>query len=954
MIRLSWNEIRDRALKFSTEWANETNEDAEAKSFWDAFFEVFGIPRRTVARFEDPVHPIKGKYRYIDLLWPGVLLVEHKSKGKDLSKASSQAFSYIQDLISEGREEEIPQYVVISDFSRLIIYDLEKSVKTTKYQIYEDAIASEEMELKDLIKHVRSFAFMRGEKPITRDPEDPANIKAAEIMARLHDSLERGGFKGHDLERFLVRVLFCLFAEDSGIFEPNSFTSFIQNHTRPDGSDFGAQINRLFEVLNSSESERQSSLDEDLACFPYVNGDLFKERLAFADFNTKMREVLLVCAKFNWSRISPAVFGSLFQSIMDKNQRRGQGAHYTSEADILKVVRSLFLDELKAELDEIKLEKGAKRESRLESFHNKLCKLCFFDPACGCGNFLVITYRELRLLELDVLKLRYGFQTELSLEDVNRLSKVNVDQMFGIELSEWPARIAEVALWLMDHQMNLEVSSAFHQFYLRIPLRSSPQIISGNSLRLNWKDLLEVNRCTYVLGNPPFRGAKFLDPQQQEDMDLVAKDIDNYGLLDYVSAWYIKATEYIQGSRIKVGLVSTNSITQGEQAGVLWPYLFKRGVKIHFAHRTFSWQSEARGKAHVHVVIIGFGCFDVSRKYLFDYEADYLHPTMAIVPNISPYLTSGPDEAITNRSTPLCSVSEIVIGNKPIDGGNYLFTPTEKAEFIKKEPSSERYFRQWLGAEEFINNIERWFLWLGNCSPEEIRKMPEVAKKVQAVKDFRKESKSPPTRKLAETPTKFHVENIPNSKYLLIPRHSSIKRVYIPMGFIDPSILSGDANLIIKTNSLFHLGVMQSKIHMAWVKEICGRIKSDYRYSAKLVYNNFPWPIEPTKEQINEVEEATKNILAVRQSHSKATLADLYDPLTMPADLVKAHHKLDRTVEKCYRSDPFESDRNRFEYLFDLYLKLKNPLGLKTPPVKKANVKREKNKKPGIRSWDCD
>ncbi len=487
-------------------------------------------------------------------------------------------------------------------------------------------------------------------------------------------------------------------------------------------------------MLNTSPERRQKNLLEELAELPYVNGDLFAEALGFADFNRDMRNRLLACCRFDWSRISPAVFGSLFQSVMEPRERRQVGAHYTSERDILKLVRSLFLDDLRAEFESIKTNK-----KRLAEFHEKLGTLTFFDPACGCGNFLVVTYRELRLLEIDVLKILHGNQQMLN---IHTFSRVDVDAMYGIEINEFPARIAEVALWLVDHQMNQRLSEAFGQYFVRLPLKKSATIRNANALRIDWRDVLKPEKCSYVMGNPPFVGAKYQDAEQRADLMAMATNVKNAGLLDYVCGWYFKATEYVKGSPVPVAFVSTNSITQGEQVGVLWSELFRRGIHIRFAHRTFSWQSEARGKAHVHVVIIGFSQADPPGKRIFDYDTDDENPTVIPAKQISPYLVEGPETVILNRSKPICDVPEVGIGNKPIDDGNYLFTTEERNEFIRKEPNSKKLFRRWLGSAEFLNGWERWCLWLGDCEPNELRQMPEVMKRVEAVRQFRLASKS--------------------------------------------------------------------------------------------------------------------------------------------------------------------------------------------------------------------
>ncbi|MEX1231536.1 MAG: DNA methyltransferase [Planctomycetaceae bacterium] len=907
---ISWNEIRHNAVAFSKDWASVSREDAEAKTFWDEFFGVFGIKRRTVASFEEPVKRLSGSWGYIDLFWPGTLLVEHKSLGKSLDKAETQAMEYIHALKNARRDDEVPRYLIVSDFARIALHDLDNQQST-------------QIDLCDLHANIHKFAFIPGYQQHKLDDQDPVNIQAVELLGELHDSLEAGGYRGHDLERFLVRVLFCLFAEKTGLTDRSAFTLFIENHTEGDGSDLGAHLARLFQVLNTPTEARQRNLLEELADLPYVNGDLFDETLGFADFNRDMRNRLLACCRFDWSRISPAVFGSLFQSVMEPRERRQVGAHYTSERDILKLVRSLFLDDLRAEFERLKSHKGTQRTARLKEFHERLGSLKFLDPACGCGNFLVVTYRELRLLEIDVLKLRQRGQKATNVE---LLSFIDVDAMYGIEINEFPAQIAQVALWLVDHQMNQRLSEAFGQYFVRLPLKKSAKIVHGNALRLDWNEVLPSEQCSYVLGNPPFVGGKYQADEQRADMAHVAGNIKNYGLLDYVTAWYFKAVEYIQATKISVAFVSTNSITQGEQVGVLWRELFRRGVRIQFGHRTFAWESEARGKAHVHVVIVGFGFTDDVEKRIYDYEQDADHPTVIPAHNISPYLVEGPDAVIVNRTKPLCDVPAIGIGNKPIDDGNYLFTTEERDEFLRLEPKAKKWFRRWLGSDEFINGWERWCLWLGDCPPNELRAMPHCLARVKAVRAFRLASKSAPTRKLAERPTRFHVENIPTKNFIVIPKVSSERRKYIPIGFMEPETLISDLCFINTAISLYHFGVLTSAIHMAWVKQVCGRLKSDFRYSAGLVYNNFPWPQSLADKQKAGVESRAQAVLDARAQFPHASLSDLYNPETMPTSLQKAHAELDRAVERCYRSKPFQNDRERIEFLFSLYEQLTAPL----------------------------
>jgi hypothetical protein len=910
---LSWNEIRSNALAFSREWADESSEDAEAKSFWDAFFAIFGVTRRRVASFEEPVTKSDGRGGYIDLLWRGLLLVEHKSRGKDLNRAFHQATDYFHGL----KERDLPRYVLVSDFARFRLYDLDEATET-------------EFPLADLHKHIGRFGFVAGYQTHRQDAvEEVANIKAAEQLGKLHDQLKAAGYEGHALEVLLVRVLFCLFADDTGIFERrNQFKDYLEVRTSEDGVDIGQHLSLLFQVLNTSPDRRQRSLDELLASFTYVNGRLFEEALPIPAFDRAMRETLLDACGLDWSRISPAIFGSLFQSIMDKEARRNLGAHYTRESNILKALRPLFLDALDSELAAI-----GQNARRLLEFQKKLANIRILDPACGCGNFLVIAYRELRRLELEVLRRLHKAGESSRTFDIASLVFVDVDQFYGIEIEEFPAQIAQVALWLTDHQMNQLVSEEFGHYFVRLPLKKAPNIVHGNSLGMPWQGVIPADKLTYIVGNPPFIGAKFQNAMQKADVEQVFQGTKNAGLLDYVCCWYRKAADYIQGTNVSVAFVSTNSITQGEQVGVLWPDLFARGVKIAFAHRTFQWSSEGRGKAAVHCVIIGFGLSEPAQKVIFDYEDIRGEPQAIQAGNINPYLVDAPNVVLVNRSRPICDVPEIGIGNKPIDDGNYLFTDEEKAAFLAREPRAEAYFRKWLGATEFLNGISRWYLWLGGCSPADLRSMPAVLERVNAVRDFRAASRSEPTRRLAETPTRFHVENIPLGPYLLIPRHSSESRRYLPVGFIDPSVLTGDARLISAAASLYDFGVFESMMHNSWLRAVCGRIKSDYRYSAGIVYNNFPWP-DANSAQRDSITLAAQDVLDARAVHIGSTLADLYDPVTMPPDLLAAHQELDRAVDAAYGRKSFKTEAERVAFLFERYQALAAPLDV---PAQKRN-----------------
>ncbi len=904
---LSWNEIKTRSFAFAKDWENETSEDAEAKSFWDGFFNIFGISRKRVASFEEPVKKLGDKQGFIDLFWKGVLLIEHKSRGKDLDKAYTQALDYFPGI----SERELPKYILVSDFARFRLYDLEEKEEYN-------------FELKDLHKNVRLFGFIAGYQTHKIKDQDPVNIKAAERMGKLHDQMKAVGYEGHPLELYLVRLLFCLFAEDTGIFERQQFQDCIEQRTSEDGSDVANHIDTLFQVLNTDQSYRLKNLDEQLAAFPYINGKLFEERLPTAGFDSNMRQALLDCCALDWSRISPAVFGSLFQSIMDKQARRNLGAHYTSEKNILKLITPLFMDELRAEFDKVKSNKN-----KLFEFHKKLRQLTFLDPACGCGNFLVVAYRELRLLELDVL--RAANTSGQQILDVHQLISLDVDQFYGIEIEEFPAQIAQVALWLMDHQMNLSVSEEFGQYFARIPLKTSANIVCANALRTDWNDVVPAQRLSYIMGNPPFVGAKYMKDDQRADVALVFGSIRNAGLLDFVAAWYVKAARMMHDTHIRCAFVSTNSITQGEQVGVLWSWMLAQGMKIFFAHRTFSWSNEARGKAAVHCVIVGFSTDEIAPKWLFEYEDIKGEAHRLQVKNINPFLVDAADVVLNNRSKPICQVPEIGIGNKPIDDSNYLFTEEEKNEFLKIEPQAEVYFRRWLGAHEFLNGYHRYCLWLGDCSPGELKAMPEAMKRIEAVKAFRLASKSTPTQKLAATPTRFHVENMPKGNYLVIPEVSSERRYYIPVGFETPETLCSNLVKIAPDTGRYHFGVISSLMHNAWMRAVAGRLESRYRYSSGIVYNNFPWPESPTEKQEADIEKCAQAVLDARLQFPDASLADLYDPLTMPPVLLKAHQALDKAVDAAYGKTNFKTEAERVAFLFELYQKYTSLLPVDKP-----------------------
>ncbi|MCY3988722.1 MAG: class I SAM-dependent DNA methyltransferase [Gammaproteobacteria bacterium] len=782
-MRLSWNEVRVRAATFADEWSNAVRETSETHSFYNAFFRVFGVERRSVARYEEHVAKLDNSSGFIDLFWPGVLIVEQKSAGRDLGKAYGQAGEYFDAL----KERDRPRYILVSDFRTFELHDLDERTEVR-------------FNLKDLPAHVEHFGFILGVQKRTFRDQDPANIKAAELVGRLHDALHAANYRGHDLERFLVRIVFCLFADDTGIFEPRDiFLEFIETRTSEDGADLGPWLAQLFQVLDTPEDKRAATLDEDLARFPYVNGDLFREPLRIPSFNASMREALLDVCRFDWSNISPAIFGALFQSVMEPEQRRAQGAHYTTEKNILKVIEPLFMDDLRAELARLKSRKDSRRRADLRRFQEKLGGMCFFDPACGCGNFLIIAYRELRLLELEVIRELRSAAARLGQEelDVATLSLINVDQFYGIELGEFPARIAETAMWMMDHIMNNRLSLEFGQTYARIPLETSPHIVHGDALEMDWREVLPPEECSFVFGNPPFVGAKYQTPEQRAQVRRIAALGKSGGTLDYVTAWFIKAGEYLQEGSARIGFVATNSITQGEQVAQLWPILFDRcKLEIAFAHRTFAWGSDARGKAHVHVAILGLDRSDRAgaEKRLFSYPDILGEPEESRHKALSPYLFNAagltdPHLTVRGESQPINGMPKLIIGSKPIDGGHYIFNSEEREKFLQKEPDAASFLHPFVGARAYLQRGVRWILALHDAPPHILAELPLVRERVAAVRAYRQASKSKPTIKLAEMPTLYHVNVLPRESFLVIPEVSSERREYAPIGWLEPPMI---------------------------------------------------------------------------------------------------------------------------------------------------------------------
>ncbi len=937
-MHLSWSEMRNRAAAFAEEWKDARYEKSETQSFYNEFFEIFGVRRRRVATYEAYVAKLDNRSGFIDLFWPGMLVVEQKSAGRDLEKAYSQALDYLLAL----PERDHPRYVLVSDFQTFKLHDLSER-QTVSFALAE------------LPDHVEAFGFICGRQRRTFRDQDPANIKAAELVGRLHDALHEAGYRGHDLERFLVRIVFCLFADDTGIFEPRDiFLDFIETRTGEDGADLGLWLSQLFQVLDTPEDRRQNTLDEDLARFPYVNGELFDGALRIPAFDAAMRGALLDASRFDWSEISPAIFGALFQSVMDSSERRAQGAHYTTEKNILKVIEPLFMDDLRAEFDRLKKRRSRGRRTGLKQFQEKLGSLTFFDPACGCGNFLIIAYRELRLLELEVLgelypKSKGERQMKVFAAD---LSKVNVDQFYGIEIGEFPVRIAETALWMMDHIMNNQLSLEFGQTYTRIPLEKSPHIFHGDALEIEWADLLRPENCSFVFGNPPFSGAKLQTTDQRAQVHRIAALGKSGGSLDYVAAWFIRAGEYVGNSEARIGFVATNSLTQGEQVAQLWPILFDRHkLEIAFAHRTFAWGSDARGKAHVHVIILGLDRRDATRpeKRLFNYPDSNDEPEESAHAALSPYLfdasrLSNSHLVVKEESTPINGMAQLLTGSQPIDGGHYIFDATERATFLGMEPKAEPWLRPFVGAQEYLSGDKRWILALHDASPKILAQLPHTRERIVSVRKFREKSKRKSTLKLSQTPTLWQVNVIPANPFLVIPEVSSERRKYVPTGWLEPPVIPSNKLRLLADATLIDFALLTSTMHMAWMRYIGGRLKSDYQYSVGVVYNTFPTPPAFRKKSasLSKLEPLAQAVLDARTEHPDATLANLYDPDLMPPNLRRAHQTLDRAVDRLYRAKKFDSERERVEHLFTLYEEMSSSLA--TAAKKRQSRKKKRHR----------
>ncbi len=893
-------EQKAAAKNFVNYWSSKGYEKGESQSFWLSLLrDILSVEKpETIIRFEDKV--MLDHTSFIDgIISSTHVLIEQKSADKNLRKAIKQSdgsyltpFQQAKRYSAELPYSERPRWIVTCNFREFLIYDMEKPTGEP-----------ESILLNDLPKEYYRLQFLidTGNESVRKEME--ISIKAGELVGVLYDEILKQ-YKDPTSESTLkslnmlcVRIVFCLYAEDSGLFgEHLKFHNYIKGFAV---KDVRRAIIDLFKVLDTKPEERDPYMDETLASFPYVNGGLFAdENIEIPQFNEQIVQLLLRNASenFDWSEISPTIFGAVFESTLNPETRRSGGMHYTSIENIHKVIDPLFLDDLREELAQIKdirIEKT--RTRKLEEYRKKLSSLTFLDPACGSGNFLTETYISLRRLENEALKIIHGGQIVLGFDD---LIKVSIGQFYGIEINDFAVTVAKTALWIAESQMMKETEEIVNMNLDFLPLKSYANIVEGNALRLDWESVVPKDKLNYIMGNPPFVGARLMSPSQKSDLFFVfGSKWKNAGNLDYVACWYKKCADFIKGTSVRVALVSTNSVSQGESVANLWKPLFADGVHFDFAHRTFRWDSEASIKAHVHCVIIGFSTAPNSKPKVI-----YSSERPQIVRNINGYLLNAENIFVESRNKPLCDIPPIGIGNKPIDGGNYLFTEEQKDEFVKKEPLSEKWFRPWIGSDEFINRYYRYCLWLGDCPPNELRKMPECMKRVQAVREYRLSSPSAGTVKLADTPTRFHVENMPKSNYIVIPEVSSEKRKYVPMGFLSPEILCSNLVKIVSNATLYHFGVLTSNVHMAWMRAVSGRLKSDYRYSKDIVYNNFPWPA-PTEEQKAKIEQTAQAILDARALYPDSSFADLYDELTMPVELRRAHQQNDKAVMQAYGFD---------------------------------------------------
>ncbi len=881
------------AAEFAARWEGKGYERGESQLFWaDLLTNVYGVDNLPgFLRYEEQVASMVDSTNFIDVHIPSTkVLIEQKSINIDLRKPVKRGDGYITPFLQAKlyivnmRQSEHPKWVVTCNFKSFLVYDMDQPNSEP-----------EEILLKDLATEYYRLKFLVDVQSEHISKEMEVSMQAGDIVGKIYDAL----LKQYDdnspealrwLNILCVRIVFCLYAEDAGIFTRDQFHDFLVIY---EAKDLRRALRDLFEVLNTPKEKRSKYLQAELAAFPYTNGGLFEEEIEIPQFTEELKQTLLQHASldFDWSKISPTIFGAVFESTLNPETRRSGGMHYTSIENIHKVIDPLFLNDLRQEFDTILEEKVEKQRVRqLDAFQDKLASLTFLDPACGSGNFLTETYLSLRRLENDVIRARYHDQTFIGFEEVNPI-KVSIQQFYGIEINDFAVTTATTALWISEAQMLAETEKIIRRDIDFLPLKPYHNIREGNALRIDWESVVPKDHLNYIIGNPPFVGNNYMNDSQRADL---APFFPKNKTLDYVCCWYMKAAAYIEGTQVRCALVSTNSITQGEQVPLLWKELFNSyGIHIDFAHRTFRWDSEASLKAHVHCVIVGFSsALNNRKKIIYDngktIEAD----------NINAYLSAASDVFIDSRSKPLCDVPVMRKVNQPTDGGNLLINQNDYEKFVSQEPEAKKYIRRLIGAKEFLNNIPRYCLWLVNISPAELRKMPLVMKRIEAVREMRLASNDAGTRKLAETPHLFRETVNPESS-VVVPRVSSERRRYVPMGFIGKDIIVTDAILLIPDATLYHFGILESNVHMAWMRAVCGRLKSDYRYSKDVVYNNFPWP-NPTEEQKAKIEQTAQAILDARAKYPDSSLADLYDELTMPVELRRAHQDNDRAVMQAY------------------------------------------------------
>ena len=911
---------RNAAREFAAQWAGHGYEKGESQLFWiQLLSQVYGVENvANFIEFEDQVHLdhtafIDGRIRSTEVL------IEQKSIEKDLRKPIKQSdgtmltpYQQAQRYIIGLPRSEHPRWVVVSNFREFLVYDMEQPNGEP-----------EQILLENLEKEYYRLQFLVDMKSEHISREEEVSMQAGEIIGAIYDAmLEQYGDRDPEtlqqLNILCVRLVFCLYAEDAGIFTRDQFHDYLVKH---DTEMMRVALLQLFEVLNTPVEERSKFLRDDLKAFPYAKG-VFAEYIDIPQFTPELRELLLQKASldFDWSEISPTIFGAMFESTLNPETRRIGGMHYTSIENIHKVIDPLFLDDLKQELEDILEEKVEKKRQRLLSdYQDKLASLTFLDPACGSGNFLTETYLSLRRLENRVVSAMTHGQAFIGFEEFSPI-KVNINQFYGIEINDFAVTVATTALWISESQMLAETEQIIKHDIDFLPLKANANIHEGNALRIDWETVVPKDELNYIIGNPPFIGYSNQNKAQKEDIlsvfvDKNGKPFKTAGKIDYVAGWYYKASKLMLGTKIRAALVSTNSITQGEQVAFIWKPLKELfDIHIDFAYRTFRWDSEASDKAHVHCVIVGFSNVLNTKKFIFDNDKKKEAQI------INPYLIEAPEVFIESRNKPLCEVTNMITGNRPADGGNLIIEAQDYSDFIAKEPASKPKNKKLLGAAEFINNKERWCLWLVGVSPAELRKMPLVMQRIQACKEDRENAPDPGRRKLAETPHLFREQLNPET-YIIVPSVSSERRRYVPMGFMKSDTIPTNLVLIIPDASLYHFGVLESNVHMAWMRAVCGRLKSDYRYSKDIVYNNFPWP-EVSDEQREKIAATAQAILDARALYPDSSLADLYDELTMPPELRKAHQQNDRAVMAAYGFPISMTESECVARLFELYQKL--------------------------------